>query len=60
MTIKDVKKMWILVESRWYSTTEMPNAWKAFVKKCKLEHKSVEQAYEELRRTYEYRKSIGA
>lgn len=59
MTIKDVKKMWILVLARDYSTTEAPLAWKAFVKKCKVEHKSLDEVYADLKATYDYRQAMG-
>lgn len=59
-TISDVKKMWILVLARDYTTTEAPIAWKAFVRKCRLEHKSPDEVYENLKATYHYRKIIEA
>lgn len=58
MTIQDVKRMWILVLAKDYSTTEAPIAWRAFVKKCKLEHKTPDEVYTSLKATYDYRKTI--
>lgn len=59
MTIKELKKMWILVLARDYSTTEAPDAWKAFVRNCKRQNKTVQQAYDELKATYDYRQKMG-
>ena len=57
MTIQDVKKLWLLVLSRDYSTTEAPIAWKAFIKRCKAEHKSLDEVYASLKATYDYRQT---
>ena len=57
-TIKDVKRAWIYVCARDYSITETKQAWKAFVRNCKREHKSLDEVYESLMATYEYRKTL--
>lgn len=58
MTIQDVKRMWLLVLAKDYSTTEAPKAWKAFTKRCRLEHKNLDEVYASLKATYDYRKTI--
>ena len=58
MTVQDVKRMWLLVLAQDYSTTETPLAWRAFVKRCKVERKSPDEVYANLKATYDYRKTL--